>query len=141
MLGLPFVEIADANWNELVADLTTLYKQSFAPSESDLMFVRVPFVERAMTMLAAATPTTEPNLSNLGIIDDFVQKEYGQFLIKNVWLAVRMLSPQLYIHSWSWDGNLNLSICYNVAFYEEEFVQKWLEEVRENLLNNLGVSS
>ena len=141
MLGLPLVVDASVDWDALALSMQTFYEKSFVPAESDLMFVRVPFVEKATAMLAAATPTTEPSLSNLGVMDRYVQKKYGDgddaISVHNIWLAVQMLSPQLYVHTWSWDGELHISICYNEAFYEEAFVAEWLRSLEKCLFTNL----
>ncbi|KAI1140608.1 hypothetical protein F5Y05DRAFT_279534 [Hypoxylon sp. FL0543] len=139
MVGLPLIIDAGANWDALAAYIQPFYQQSLASTDNDLMFVRVPFVEQATAMLATTQPTTEPNLSNLGIIDDYVQKKYGDVTAQNVWLAVQMLSPQLYVHTWSWRGRLHISICYNEAFYKADFVKMWLKKLKDNLLTNLNV--
>lgn len=142
MVALPLVADATADWETLAKRvLQPVYEQSFAPEDGDLMFVRVPYVQQATRMLAtAAAPTTEPNLSNLGALDDYVRARYGEIEVGNVWLGVHMLSPQLYVHTWSWKGSLHISICYNEAFYEAAFVSDWLEKLKANLLTNLGVA-
>lgn len=142
MVALPLVADAAADWETLAKRvLQPVYAQSFALEDSDLMFVRVPYVQQATQMLAsAAAPTTEPNLSNLGALDEYVHARYGEVEVRDVWLGVHMLSPQLYVHTWSWKGCLHISICYNEAFYEADFVRDWLEKLKVNLLTNLGVT-
>ncbi|KAI1371049.1 hypothetical protein F4677DRAFT_321436 [Hypoxylon crocopeplum] len=136
---LPLVADASADWNALAASIQPLYQQSFSPADNDMLFVRVPYYEQVMTMLKTATPTTEPNLSNLGVLDEYVKTQYGDVTVHNVQLAVQMLSAQLYLHTWSWNGQLHISICYNEAFYEATFVKKWLNDLRLNLFKNLEV--
>lgn len=103
------------------------------------MFVRVPYVEQATAMIAKATPTTEPNLSNIGVLNDYVQTQYEDVVVRNVWMAVQMISAQLYLHTWSWNGELHISVCYNEAFYQADFVEKWIGSLRHTLLANLDV--
>ena len=105
------------------------------------MSVRVPYVERATKVLAHMPVTTEPNLSNLGKLDDLVKKNYGDIGVRGLSLAVQMLSPQLYVHSWGWDGETQISVCYNEAFYDGNSVRGWLERVKISLLENLGVNT
>ncbi|KAF2963274.1 hypothetical protein GQX73_g10286 [Xylaria multiplex] len=140
LVALPLVVNATADWNLLVTSIQPTYQQSFSPLESDLMSVRVPYVERATAMLTTAPPTTEPNLSNLGIVDEYIQTQYGDFGVEKVWLAVQMLSPQLYVHTWGWKGELFSSICYNEAFYEASFVEQWWRKVEQNLVSNLDLA-
>ncbi|KAI1456097.1 hypothetical protein F4805DRAFT_468324 [Annulohypoxylon moriforme] len=137
MVALPLSVDAKADWDTLATSIQSFYQQSFAPEHNSLTYVRVPYVEKATKMLETAAPTTEPNLSNLGVIESYVQKCYGDVRVRNTWLAVQMLSPQLYVHTWSWDGELHLSVCYNEAFYKADFVETWLEKLKNTLLTNL----
>ncbi|OTB16940.1 hypothetical protein K445DRAFT_36957, partial [Daldinia sp. EC12] len=137
MVAFPLIADPAASWETLASKFQAYYAQSLVPPDSEAIFVRVPYVEKATAMLATAPPTTEPNLSNLGVLENYVKERYGDFEVRNVALAVHMLSPQLYVHAWSWGGEMRVSICYNEAFYEERFVQEWLEAVKANLLKNL----
>ncbi|KAI1475848.1 hypothetical protein F4774DRAFT_395528 [Daldinia eschscholtzii] len=139
MVAFPLIADPAASWETLASKFQAYYAQSLVPPDSEAIFVRVPYVEKATAMLATAPPTTEPNLSNLGVLENYVKERYGDFEVRNVALAVHMLSPQLYVHAWSWGGEMRVSICYNEAFYEERFVQEWLEAVKANLLKNLEV--
>ncbi|KAI0879779.1 uncharacterized protein GGS22DRAFT_198881 [Annulohypoxylon maeteangense] len=136
-IALPLSVDAKADWDTLAASIHSIYQQSFAPGRNSLMYLRVPYLEKATEILATAAPTTEPNLSNLGVMDDYVRKNYGDVTVRDAWLAVQMLSRQLYVHTWSWDGELHLSISYNEAFYQADFVEKWLERLKNTLLTKL----
>ncbi|KAI1099460.1 hypothetical protein F4804DRAFT_337219 [Jackrogersella minutella] len=139
MVALPLVVDASADWDTLLTLLQPVYRQSFAPEDGELMMVRVPYVEKATALLAEAVPTTEPNLSNVGTLDNYVRAEYGDIRVNNVWLAVHMLSPQLYVHAWSWKRQLHLSVCYNESFYDAAFVEQWVANVKMNLFVNLSI--
>ncbi|KAH9896280.1 hypothetical protein F4778DRAFT_783562 [Xylariomycetidae sp. FL2044] len=140
MVALPLVVDAEADWDSLTSAIEPVYTQSFSPSENDMLYVRVPYVEQATSMLATASPTTEPNLSNLGVADDYIRTQYGDVEVAKVCLAIQMLSPQLYVHTWSWKGELIVNICYNEAFYDEGFVKEWWRKVEANLEANLGLT-
>lgn len=139
LVALPIITSPTEPWDTLATKFQDLYAQPSGP-QSDLMSVRVPYVEKATSFLATAPPTTEPNLSNLGVVENVVQRSYGDIEVQDVALAVQMLAPQLYVHSWSWDGQARVSICYNESFYEKEFVNGWLEGLKRNLLVNLKVN-
>jgi hypothetical protein len=137
-VAFPIIANPTEPWDTLSTTIQALYSQPLGP-RSDAMLVRVPYVEKATSFLATAPPTTEPNLSNLGILENVLQKTYGDVEVRDVAVAVQMLAPQLYLHSWSWDGEARVSVCYNESFYEKDFVIGWLEELKANLLENLGV--
>ena len=138
IVAMPIIVDPTKPWSNIASGLQTLYGQSMDPT-SDNLKVRVPYVEKATSYLATAPPSTEPNLSNLGVLENLVKKKYGDIEINDVGTVVQMISPQLYMHSWSWDGETRFSVCYNEAFYEKPFVQGWLDELKANLLENLGV--
>ncbi|KAI4860690.1 hypothetical protein F4820DRAFT_465417 [Hypoxylon rubiginosum] len=139
LVALPLIVDPTVSWDTLASTFQAYYEQTLAPPASDFMFIRVPYVEKATAMLARAPPSTEPNLSNLGVIEDYLQRRYGDFEVRNTVLAVQTLSPQLYVHAWSWGGEMRVSICYNEAFYQKQFVEGWLKGLETNLLKNLEV--
>ncbi|OTA55327.1 hypothetical protein K449DRAFT_388339 [Hypoxylon sp. EC38] len=141
LVALPLITDPTASWDAMAAAFQAYYTQSLALADSDALFVRVPYVEKATSMLAKGAPTTEPNLSNLGVMEEYLQPSYGDVEVRNAALAVQMLSPQLYVHAWSWGGELRVSICYNEAFYHEQFVREWLEGLEANMLKNLDVTT
>jgi hypothetical protein len=141
VIALPVVVDATADWSSLATSMQAIYEQSFAPDNNDLMYIRVPFLEQATKMLTTAPPTTEPSLSNLGVADNYVKTRYGDVVVRNVWLGVHMLSPQIYVHTWSFKGELHISAGFNEAFYEASFVQQWLEKLKNNLFLNLEVAT
>ncbi|KAI1073700.1 hypothetical protein F5B20DRAFT_495320 [Whalleya microplaca] len=139
MVAFPLIADPTASWDTLASTFQASYAQPLAPPGSDAIFIRVPYVEKATAMLAKAPPSTEPNLSNLGVMEDYLQGRYGDIEVRNVALSVQMLSPQLYVHVWSWGGEMRVSICYNEAFYQEQFVRGWLKGLQTNLLKNLEI--
>ncbi|KAI0849862.1 hypothetical protein F5Y00DRAFT_268657 [Daldinia vernicosa] len=139
LVALPLIADPTTSWDALASTFQAYYTQPLAPPSSDTIFVRVPYVEKATAMLVGSPPSTEPNLSNLGVMENYIQRRYGDFEVRDAALGVQMLSPQLYVHAWSWDGEMRVSICYNEAFYQEQFVRGWLEGLKTSLLKNLEI--
>nr|XP_001396947.2 hypothetical protein ANI_1_1428134 [Aspergillus niger CBS 513.88] len=144
MVGLPLnVEATPTtSWSDLVDTIQPLYRQSWNLADSDMMFVRVPFVEKATAMFQAAAAAgaaqpTEPNINSLGPVDRLIRESYGEVKVKGLVLMVQMLAQQLYVHCWSWRDELHLSASYNEAYYEPVFVEAWLRAMRENMVRNL----
>ncbi|KAL4794881.1 hypothetical protein BDV19DRAFT_379204 [Aspergillus venezuelensis] len=80
-----------------------IYKQDWSPGVSDMIYTRVPFVEKAV----AAMNTQADAASELG---------------------VQELSQQLLVHCWSWMGGLVVSASYNEAYYERPDVEEFFGE-------------
>ncbi|GCB27757.1 hypothetical protein AAWM_10642 [Aspergillus awamori] len=144
MVGLPLnVEATPTtSWSDLVDTIQPLYRQSWNLADSDMMFVRVPFVEKATAMFQAAAAAgaaqpTEPNINSLGPVDRLIRESYGEVKVKGLVLMVQMLAQQLYVHCWSWRDELHLSASYNEAYYEPVFVEAWLGAMKENMVRNL----
>ncbi|KAL4962418.1 uncharacterized protein BDV14DRAFT_191539 [Aspergillus stella-maris] len=147
MIGLPVSVEARSPWLDLVNHMQPIYKQDWSPDDSDMIYTRVPFVEKAVAAMnaqaeaASATqapmPPSEPYIINLGIVDEYIKQQYGGVRVRDVKLGVQELSQQLLVHCWSWMGGLVVSASYNEAYYERVDVEGFLEELKESLGENL----
>ncbi|KAI9037121.1 uncharacterized protein KD926_000838 [Aspergillus affinis] len=142
--GLPINLDARAPWPDLAHALQTIYhEQPWTPPDSDLLYNRVPYINKVITMLATPPPpdlppASEPSISSLGVLDRYVKPRYADDVdVADVSVAVHQLSPQLYVHVWSWDGEMHLSTCFNETYHEREFVTEWLADVVGILVENL----
>jgi hypothetical protein len=112
-----------------------------------MMFVRVPFVEKATgavhrsPRLPTCRPPAEPYLSSLSVLDDHVQQRYGSVVVKDISFMIHVLSQHLYVHYWSWNGRLHLSASYNEVYYTSAYMEKWLAALKNNVLENLNSPS
>ncbi|KAL2825693.1 hypothetical protein BJY01DRAFT_256198 [Aspergillus pseudoustus] len=106
--------------NILVRTIQPMYRQSWSVSESDVLFVRVPLVEKATAMFQAAAavalagengwedegmPAPAPSelyISSLGIHHGRMKQRYGAVGVRRVAVMVHTLSQQLMVHVWSW---------------------------------------
>ncbi|KAL4902268.1 hypothetical protein BDW74DRAFT_66243 [Aspergillus multicolor] len=142
VVGLPINVPARASWADLVRAIQPLYWQSWYMDVNNMMFVRVPFVEKATALFktpqpADVPPPTEPNINSLGPLETHLQARYGPVGVRDVMIMVHMLSPQVYVHCWSWGDVLYFSASFNEAFYELTSVERWLNAVKGNLVGNL----
>jgi hypothetical protein len=92
-----------------------------------------------------------PLISSYGIVDKFIHRLYpvpeGEAVIKSnpmveildVWLSDTMASPTSFWSMHTWDGRINMSLAYNLAFYDPKDIQALLEAVGRNLRNGLGI--
>ncbi|KAB8227929.1 uncharacterized protein BDW43DRAFT_323394 [Aspergillus alliaceus] len=141
--ALPINIDARAPWRDITGVLHPIYHQSWTVGESEMLFVRMPWIEKLTMLLTPncnAPPPSEPNLNSLGVIERFLNPYYGSIAVEDFSIMGQMLSPQLYVHCWSWNGKLHMSASFNEAYYTAEYVDEWLAAVRRNLTNNLGVT-
>jgi hypothetical protein len=142
LVALPLSVEARASWSDLTRAIHEIYRQSWDLDKSDMMFVRVPYVEKATAMFKAAPPDmpppADPNINSMGALDDYIKCRYGDVAVKDVSFMVHMLSQQLYVHSWSWNGTLHISASYNEAYYTPDYVKKFLTALKDNMVENLG---
>jgi hypothetical protein len=145
MTGLPINIDARAPWGELVQIVEPMYRQTWERGASDMLFVRVAFAEKVAALVEMGQPappdqpdTSSPYFFNLGALEERIQASYGDSIhVRDVQVLGQMVSRQVYVRSWSWRDDLYLSACYNEAYYEEGYVEKFLMGVRDNLLGNL----
>ena len=121
-VGLPLIVEARAPWHDLTESIhRTYHSPSWALDKGNMMFVRVPYVDKATALFKVAPqgsrPPTDPNISSLGILNDYVQSCYGSIGVEDISLMVHILSQQVYVHFWTWNGNLHISASYNEAYY------------------------
>ncbi|KAJ5107041.1 hypothetical protein N7456_003716 [Penicillium angulare] len=143
LTSLPLIVKSQASWSEMSRAISELNRTPWDVNESDMMFVRDPFVRNACGIFLAAMsqpdlpPSTEPFFSSLGVYEDYVKHEYGPFTVEDVSLAVHILPPSICLHIWTWRGSLHLSACYNTAYYTTDYVQDYLDTTKDILLKNL----
>ena len=83
---------------------------------------------------------TEPTISNMGDIDQYVKGSYGDNVeIEDIWLGVEMLTRQIVTHIWTRQGRMNFSAIFNENFYDADFVASYLEDVKNELMEGLEV--
>lgn len=143
--GIPVV-IKPFIFQSNAIDFQKLYSQRLHASGQESIFPFLAcYVKKVCTLFtqtppAGSLPPSEPSLSSLGVIDDFIAHKHGDVVeVTDFWLGVDMLSQQLMLYVWTHQGKLKLSACYNEAFYACEFVEEFLTKVKHILLEGLEI--
>lgn len=142
--GIPVV-VDPAGFLENAAQFREIYAQNLArPGPGNMFTFLACYVEKVCAVLTrppapGALPPTEPSLSSLGVIDDYIHSRYGDVEVVDFWIGVEMLTPQLMVYVWTRRGEMELSACYNTAFYTRQFVEDFLSQVKHVLLKGLGI--
>lgn len=87
-------------------------------------------------------PSTQPQLSSLGRMDNRVQHSYrGKRTvdIEHVELNINMMLPYFTVYQWSWKDAFNISVNYNDGYFDKAFVDKWLAHAVHVMFKGLGL--
>ena len=142
ILGLPLV-LQPSTYDDLATQLKEYYKQRVPPSKDSNIeqAVIVPYTN--MTAETAGQPPLpaprEPVLSSMGVLDRYLQRSYGKVVVKEFWVGIEMMTPQLACHLWTWQGRMTLAACYNETFYVDSFVQDFLRRVIDIVKMELAI--
>lgn len=135
-----------STYANLAAQLTQFYKQRLPPSADSHIHegIMVPFTNRLADMLGQPPPVdlpapSDPILSSVGIVDAYLKREYGDIEVKDFWVGVEMVTPQITCHLWTWQGKMTLGACYNETFYDQGFVQDFLQRVIGIVFTELAI--
>jgi hypothetical protein len=140
--GLPLA-LKPAGFGTDTATLQTFYKTAVADTDA-IKGLRA-FHDKLTHMLRhpppGMPPSADPALYSLGVVDRFFKGEYGEGKVRvgGFWLGNAVIGFQLWMHLWSWRGQVTLSMLHNVGVYEDQKVRGFLEKIKEILLRELGV--
>jgi len=147
MLGMPIILSPNSSFADLAQEIKEFFRSSVLPSESKVARYVVPYLQKLIAMLqspafqeSGAPPDTTPDLNSLGLIDERIASRYGEVVeVKSFWLGVEMLTQQLEVYVWTFQGKMTFSACFNEAFYNEDTVVLFLELFVEVLMKELDV--
>ena len=142
MLGLPISIERDSDFVVMAKNAQAFYKQ---PLQSDTFpdWNSYDHYAGKMAWLIGAPPPpgvpapTNPPLSSLGLVEDFIQHEYrdkSHISIKFVELWPDVMLPTPVVYQWSWKGRLYNNVCYNAAHYTKSYMTEFIKRVQENLM-------
>ncbi|KFY43941.1 hypothetical protein V494_01738 [Pseudogymnoascus sp. VKM F-4513 (FW-928)] len=149
--GLPFrIDLnKHRDFNAIAADMGATHARNLRHDESrNAVEFLTSYVKKAVGALSATPeePLKAPafqTLSSLGVINNNLQsKRNGKAStveIEDWWLSVEIINRVLGTTLWTWDGQLNLSVSYNGAFFERSFVEKFIDGWGRELTRALGV--
>ncbi|KAL9609837.1 MAG: hypothetical protein Q9167_005425 [Letrouitia subvulpina] len=145
LCGLPLT-LKPTTFSADASQLNTFYKQLALPSISTKTWpILVPFIRSCTAMVRQPPPedmlpATGPILSSIGIVDRYLQCTYGSNVkVSRFWLSSEVLSREPLIYLWTWQEQLNLSVCYNENFYTLELMRRLLEVTRDTLVKELDL--
>ncbi|KPM43912.1 hypothetical protein AK830_g2614 [Neonectria ditissima] len=139
-IALPVsVDLDGKEFVEIARDLSKNYKDPMAFAQGDLNFIPPTIAACEEIFKMGPAPSSTPVLSSMGVIDNYLKRNQGDWKICEYWLADTMLSAEIQSFLWTWREELVLSGSYNAAYYETQEVDRFLEAIKEKLLQGLGI--
>ncbi|KAH8703890.1 hypothetical protein BGW36DRAFT_287589 [Talaromyces proteolyticus] len=125
--------------------LTTYYQrrdlQQLLESTADCVSQVGAILAAPPEVMLDAPGAAHPELSSLGVIEQRLPSRYtgatAILEIENWWLGVDIINRVLQMYVWTRDGQLHLTCHYNEAFYERDFIKRFLEEWEAVLVTEL----
>ncbi|KAI1074997.1 hypothetical protein F5B20DRAFT_417192 [Whalleya microplaca] len=110
------------------------------------------YTRRAAKLFSSPLPPTlppiqTPDLSSLGNAEKYIQRYYvsdtdtaeAKVEVMDFWMGTEMLTRALQFHLWTWRDELTIAACFNESFYEKDFVNGVLDQVKGELISGLGI--
>ncbi|KAL5333397.1 hypothetical protein BJX70DRAFT_68514 [Aspergillus crustosus] len=126
----------------LTKDYTNWYNDEFRKC---LRLIYQYHAEALTTRPAPGAPPRAPpsglSVSSLGRVEKLLETEFGGGIVKlkDFHFGVSMLTRQILLYVWTFEGGLTLSLNYNDAYYQQETVRDVLRRMREALETGLGL--
>lgn len=95
-----------------------------------------------LASVSTSPPPTPPSgvyLSNLGVVEQHLKHEYGNFKVKAFHLGTATMTRQMTFHVWTFRGRMVLSLNYNRSYHTLASVQNRLSIIRDELGKGLGL--
>ena len=99
-------------------------------------------------VLGAPLPPDMPvmadlQLSSMGVMDRYLKTVYegenGRVEVEDLWVSLEMLSPNIAVEMWTFDGRLTVMPIYNERFHRSESVTALCGLMQEQLRQGLAV--
>ncbi|KAF2848053.1 hypothetical protein T440DRAFT_175556 [Plenodomus tracheiphilus IPT5] len=133
----------ETTFESYYSELAPVYAEGYAPylQSSSLFHERL-----AGALYGSGSPKGEtdhelqPRFSYLGVVNEQVTKHVGEGLVevKDFWLGAETLSMRMMVHTWIWDGELNLSVTYNESYWDHATAAALLQGMQDTLMGLAG---
>jgi hypothetical protein len=131
----------ETDFDSYYNQLAPVYTTGYAPYlESSPLFHKF-LEERLLTPELGHNGETDgqlqPRFAYLGTIDDKLSKEIGNGVAKveDFWLGAETLTLRMMVHSWIWEGQLVLSVCYNQSYWDQDTAERLLGGMQDTLID------
>ncbi|KAK7420762.1 hypothetical protein QQX98_002566 [Neonectria punicea] len=101
-IALPFsVDMDNKTFKDIAQDLTKEYKNPMEFADGDVNFIPSVITACEEIFKAGPAPSSTPILSSMGVIDNYLKRQQGDWRIEDYWLADTMLSAEIQSFLWT----------------------------------------
>ncbi|KAJ5689395.1 hypothetical protein N7462_003787 [Penicillium macrosclerotiorum] len=152
-IGIPYtLDLGETNtFESIAAVLGSLYKRNFGEEDPRNIFAFLSeYLRKILTLFLMPAPdplkeAAQADISSLGVLNDYLLcRHEGKNMtieVEDWWISQEVIDRVLRTNIWTLNGRLAFSINWNMAFYEENFVTRFLHEWESIFLRELGVKS
>jgi hypothetical protein len=124
------------NFESYYAQLAPIHAKGYAPhlKSSAIFYKKLGENPKADTM-----NMLQPRFAYLGVVDDQVIKNVsnGRIIVKDFWIGPETLTMQLMVHTWLWEDQITLSICYNENYWDQALAASVVDTMKTTLMTEL----
>jgi hypothetical protein len=137
------VDVTGKVFQDLNSELKDIFDSLLQNVDSPLLYLS----DWAATLISGYTtgappPKTVPYVSSMGIIDDFVQRSYGDnWEVVDLWLSPTPVNTDIYWYIWTWKDQFIMSVNYNQKYYDAGVISSFMVKTLEVLKSGLGLMS
>jgi hypothetical protein len=125
------------SFNSYYSQLAPVYKTGYAPYLQSSSLFHERLIESKDSIKGEVDGQLQPRFAFLGTVDEHVKKSVcnGNITVKDFWLGAETLTYRLMVHTWLWEDQLTLSVCYNESYWTKETVAELLEAMKDTLMD------
>lgn len=99
------------------------------------------FADQIVRVLSEPQPevSSGATISSLGLLDPRFKTEYGDIKLDDYWFTINMVTPDVVVYIWTFQGRLTFEISYNEMYHPEESIGKYLQLIKDQLAQGLKV--
>ncbi|EUC41421.1 hypothetical protein COCMIDRAFT_8881 [Bipolaris oryzae ATCC 44560] len=137
-------EVVVSPWTDFdsyYAQLAPVYATGYAPYLGSSPYFHKLLEQRLTDSNLGSNGETDgqlqPRFAFLGNIDDKLSTNIGDGLVQveDFWLGAETLTLRMMVHSWIWQGQLVLSVCYNQNYWDKDIAESLLQGMQETLID------
>lgn len=128
------------NFTRRSSQLTKAYRGSWEPKQylSALRPIYKAHGE-ALRTIGQRPPASNITISSLGKIQQYVRSDHGLVQVERFRLGSAIMSRQPTLYIWTFRGRLTLSLDFNEAYYDYDFMKDLLRSLVGSLEHELGL--
>ncbi|XP_014555422.1 hypothetical protein COCVIDRAFT_102303 [Bipolaris victoriae FI3] len=137
-------EVVVSPWTDFdsyYAQLAPVYATGYAPYLGSSPYFHKLLEQRLTDSNLGSNGETDgqlqPRFAFLGAIDDKLSSNIGDGLVQveDFWLGAETLTLRMMVHTWIWQGQLVLSVCYNQNYWDKDIAESLLRGMQETLID------